>query len=144
MADVVNAIEMFRVASASPDGATQASPTHWREQSVSREDVTHMSQLYHSVSPQTAEQANALEQTPQTARPVEHPAAPGNALTADVLGRKQLFAALDALRNTPAERMPVVAAQLMMQCYEYQFNVTAVTQAAKNFEDSVQTMTTRT
>ncbi len=147
MANFVNAIEALGMTSASPLAAS-SSPSygapHWSEQSASKEDVARMSQLARATSTQGPDPASATAPAQQTARAAIRLTGPDGASASDALGRKELFAALEKLRNTPAERMPVAAAELMVQCYEYQFNVTAVTQAAKNFEDSVQTMTTRT
>lgn len=118
----------------------QSAAPHWREQSAPQADKTQMSSLM-AAGQQGAQSAQAPSTANAQAANLKHAS---DAVPGDMLGRAQLFAALEKLRNTPAERMPVAAAELMMQCYEYQFNVTAVTHAAKNVEEGVQTMTTRT
>lgn len=142
MNNVVNAVGATGLASAAA-GGTQATAPHWTEQSASREDKTQMAQLVNSAPAQKSAQPAAIEHADTSSRTALRLSSLHLGTNGDALGRAELFAALDKLRNTPAERMPVAAAELMVKCYEYQFNVSAVTHAAKNVEDSVQTMTTR-
>ncbi|HSD37143.1 MAG TPA: hypothetical protein VLC92_06520 [Rhodocyclaceae bacterium] len=124
-------------------GAAQATGVHWSEQSASKADKASLVRLINTGAAQSATPAAA----PAHATPAMNPggaAVTGQSSQRDVLGRSQLYAALEKLRSTPMELMPGAAAQLMVQCYEYQFNVTAATHAAKTFEESVQTMTSRT
>lgn len=143
MNPIVSAVPSAGAASESA-GSSQTTAVHWREQSARSEDRAHMGQLLNTQPAQQIQQTQQAAVSAQSNASVRVDLRPSATSGTDVLGRAELFAALDKLRNTPAERMPVAAAELMVKCYEYQFNVAAVTHAAKNVEESVQTMTTRT
>lgn len=119
---------------------TEVPGPHWTEQTANKDDKAEFRRL--TIEP-PKQKDNSLAATP-THQSQTSVANTSSLTDSDAFGRTKVVAALEKLRNSPAERIPVAAAELMMMCYEYQFNVTAVSHAAKSIEEGVQTMTTRT